>query len=350
MESLGMKILIIGNLGYIGPVLLKHLSEQGNIELVGIDTGYFAHCLTTSTRFPEYGLHEQRFKDVRKLEESDFCSIDAVVYLAAISNDPMGNEFESATAEINQNCAVRAATLAAQQGVSHFVFASSCSIYGAAEGKRKETSPLNPLTAYARSKIGAEKSLQSLVSENFKITSLRFATACGFSSRLRLDLVLNDFVASAVTKGEIEILSDGSSWRPLVHVEDMALSIEWAINRNLGDLFLSINIGSEEWSYKILDLAYQVKDILPDTVIKINHDAQPDTRSYEVDFSLFKQLAPNHQPQVTIEKAVIGLSEGLSGINFIDPDFRKSNTLIRLNTLRGHCQSGRLDKDLYWVK
>ena len=345
-----MKILIIGNLGYIGPVLVKHLIEVVGIEVVGIDTGYFAHCLTTSTRFPELGLLEQRFKDVRNMEESDFYGIDAVVYLAAISNDPMGNEFESATAEINQNCAVRAATLAAQQGVSHFVFASSCSIYGAAEGKRKETSPLNPLTAYARSKIGAEKSLQSLVSENFKITSLRFATACGISSRLRLDLVLNDFVASAVTKGEIEILSDGSAWRPLVHVEDMALSIEWAINRNVGDLFLSINIGSEEWGYKILDLAHLVKDIFPGTVIKKYHDAQPDTRSYEVDFSLFKQLAPNHQPKVTIEKAVIGLSEGLFEINFIDTDFRKSKKLIRLNTLRDHCQSGRLDNDLYWVQ
>ena len=345
-----MKILIIGNLGYIGPVLLKHLSELGNIEVVGIDTGYFAHCLTTSTRFPEFGLQEQRFKDVRNMEESDFYGIDAVVYLAAISNDPMGNEFESATAEINQNCAVRAATLAAQQGVSHFVFASSCSIYGAAEGKRKETSPLNPLTAYARSKIGAEKSLQSLVSENFKITSLRFATACGFSSRLRLDLVLNDFVASAITKGEIEILSDGSPWRPLIHVKDMALSIEWAINRSVGDFFLSINIGCDEWSYQIRNLAYVVSEIIPDTVVNINPDAQPDTRSYEVDFSLFKQLAPNHQPKVTIEKAVIGLSEGLSEINFMDTDFRKSKTLIRLNTLRDHCQSGRLDNDLYWVQ
>jgi nucleoside-diphosphate-sugar epimerase len=161
---------------------------------------------------------------------------------------------------------------------------------------------------------------------------------------------LNDFVASAVTKGEIEILSDGSPWRPLVHVKDMALSIEWAINRSVGDLFLSINIGSEEWGYQIRDLAYVVKDIIPDTVININHDAQPDTRSYQVDFSLFEQLAPNHQPQVTIEEAVIGLSEGLSEINFMDLDFRKSKTLIRLNTLRDHCQSGRLDNDLYWVQ
>jgi len=345
-----MKILIIGNLGYIGPVLLKHLSEKGVFEVVGIDTGYFAHCLTTSNRFPEFGLQEQRYKDVRNLEESDFYGIDAVVYLAAISNDPMGDEFESATAEINQNCAIHTAALAAQQGVSHFVFASSCSVYGAAEGKRKETSPLNPLTAYARSKIGTEKSLQSLVSENFKITSLRFATACGFSSRLRLDLVLNDFVASAVTKGEIEILSDGSPWRPLIHVKDMALSIEWAINRSVGDLFLSINIGSDDWSYQISDLAYAVSEIISDTVVNINHDVQSDPRSYKVDFSLFEQLAPNHQPQVTLEKAVIGLREGLSEINYMDTDFRKSKTLIRLNTLRDHCQSGRLDNDLYWVK
>ena len=193
-----MRILVLGNQGYIGPVVTAYLHKQDVGTVYGLDTGFFAHCLTTEDITPEFGLHTQFFKDVRDVVEEDLENFDALVYLAAISNDPMGDEFEKPTEEINQIAARRIAKIASKLGTKHFVFASSCSVYGAADGKQNENSLLNPLTTYAQSKINTEKELQSLASQNFKITCLRFATACGWSPRLRFDLVLNDFVASAI--------------------------------------------------------------------------------------------------------------------------------------------------------
>ncbi len=224
-----MRILITGNMGYVGPVLTRFLREnQKDAELIGFDTGFFAHSLTGAALLPEALLDRQVFGDIRELPVQLLDGVDAVVHLCAVSNDPMGNKFEAVTAEINQNATVRVARLAADRGVRNFVFASSCSMYGYAEGDaRKESDPTNPLTAYARSKIGSEKALAELDLGEMTITSLRFATACGMSDRLRLDLVLNDFVACALASSEIAVLSDGTPWRPLIDVEDMARAISW---------------------------------------------------------------------------------------------------------------------------
>jgi len=347
-----MKILIIGNLGYIGPLVVRHFRKSNPAAYIaGFDAGHFSHLNTSPERGLDTYLDNQYYGDVRSFPYSILGEFDSVIYLAAVSNDPMGEAFDNATHQINSYSAIKIAKAAKDYGVKSFVFASSCSVYGAAEeGKRSESSALNPLTAYAVSKVSAEKSLLPLASDNYIITCLRFATACGFSPRLRLDLVLNDFVATALSKGKIEILSDGTPWRPLIHVKDMARAMFWASTRDKskGGNFLIVNTGSDEWNYQIKDLAIGVKKVIKDVVIDINENAQPDKRSYMVDFSKFKELAPDYYPTVDLQKAVEDLFNGLKNSGFNDENFRDSD-LIRFNVLRRHIKNGRMDNNLQWI-
>ncbi len=342
-----MRILITGNMGYVGSVLARHLrAEHPAWLLEGYDTGYFAHCLTGPGPLPETVLDRQHFGDVRALPAALLDGVDAVVALAAISNDPMGARFEQVTDAINHRAVVALAHAARHAGVRAFVFASSCSLYGAAEGPpRREDDPVNPLTAYARSKIDTERALQDLDAGPMAITCLRFATACGLSPRLRLDLVLNDFVASALATGEISVLSDGTPWRPLIDVADMARAIDWAIQRR-GEK-LVCNTGSDGWNWQVATLAEAVAMELPGTRVRINHNAPPDRRSYQVDFSRFRALAPDHQPQMTLHRAIAALREGLRAIAFADENFR-DGPAIRLKQLEQHIDTGRLTPALHW--
>ena len=346
-----MKVFITGNMGYIGPVLNHVLTTTfPNIEILGFDTGFFSHSLTGADFTPEQGLSVQYFGDVRDIQPAILKGVDAVVHLAGVSNDPIGVEFEDVTEEINRRASVRLAEMASLAGVKNFVFASSCSMYGQAEGgARKESDPTNPLTAYARSKIGTEDDLKKANLGDMVFTSLRFATACGWSTRLRLDLVLNDFVACAITSGEITVLSDGTPWRPLIDVEDMSRAIAWAMSRdkNAGGQFLAVNAGSNKSNYQVKDLANAVASLIPNTKISINKDAPPDKRSYSVDFSLYESLAPAFQPVVSLEESIRRLRDGLKKMNFVDKDFRQS-AFMRLNTLRKHMNEERLGKDLRW--
>ena len=330
-----MRTLIVGNLGYIGSIVVKYFkNNHPKYIIAGYDIGYFIQNYTHNGVVGDTLLDKQFYGDVRNFDAALLKNFDAVIYLAAISNDPMGNAFEKPTIDINCNAAIDIAQKAKEQGVKHFVFASSCSVYGFADdAPRTEISEVNPLTAYAKSKVFAEKGLQSLASNNFKITCLRFATACGYSDRLRLDLVLNDFVASAIADNKITILSDGSPWRPLIHVKDMARAMDWAIQRKEGGNFLIINTGSNQWNYQVKELATAVQQLFPNVVISININAQPDKRSYKVSFDLYKKLAPNHQPQISLINAVEDLKNGLQGIHFKDANFRQSH-LIRLQTLK----------------
>ena len=345
-----MKILITGNMGYVGPGLVKQLRRtHPEACLIGVDNGYFAHCLTGVDRLPESRIDRQYFMDVRNIPDEILEGVDAIVHLAAISNDPMGKSYEEVTDEINHRSSVRLAEQARAAGVKRFVFASSCSVYGCAEGgPRSEDSELNPLTAYAKSKINTEKGLQSLAGDDFVVTCLRFATACGMSDRLRLDLVLNDFVAAALASGKISILSDGTPWRPLIHVDDMARAIDWAIVRegDHGGPFLAINAGSDEWNYQVKDLAEAVAEVV-DVEIEINKDAQSDKRSYQVSFARFKELAVGYQPAVDLIAAIEGLRSGLERMNFQDEDFRNSQ-YIRLRVLAGLREKGLLNARLEW--
>jgi len=348
-----MKILVTGNMGYIGPVVVKHLrNSYPEAIILGLDIGYFAHCLTAESVLPECWVDVQYFIDVRQIPKEMLEGVDAIVHLAAISNDPMGNRFEEVTLDVNHRSSVELAKKAKEAGVMAFVYASSCSMYGAAEDEAKtEKSDLNPLTAYARSKVLTEKGLEPLSGEKFVVTCLRFSTACGWSDRLRLDLVLNDFVAGAVASKRIVILSDGTPWRPLINVKDMARAIDWAISRNgtNGGNFLAVNVGSDGWNYQVKDLARAVADQISGVEVSINKDAQPDKRSYKVNFDLFRKLAPKHQPQVDLKTSVRELKEGLEKISFNNTDFRESN-FMRLNTLKQLQSAGLLNDNLEWIK
>jgi len=346
-----MKILVTGNMGYIGPVLGKQLRKHNNdLTLIGYDTGFFTHCLTAADIGPENRYDQQYYGDIRNFDKSILDNVDVVIHLAAISNDPMGNKFLEVTEAINSKASEDIAKAAKDAGVKNFVFASSCSMYGATEGgKRKESDKLNPLTAYARSKVYMENVLADLSDEGFVATCLRYSTACGMSPRLRLDLVLNDFVACAVSTGVIQILSDGTPWRPLIDVQDMVRSIEWAIQRdsNVGGDFLAVNVGRNEWNYQVIDVANEVAKQVPGTKIEVNKEAAPDKRSYQVDFSLYNSLAPDYLPQVDLAQSINEIAEGLEKMNFKDSNFRSSE-LMRLKVLENLKKYDYLDDQLYW--
>lgn len=348
-----MRILITGNMGYVGSELLKVLRREiAGAYLVGFDSGFFAHCLTTAARAPETNLDCQYFGDIRSVPDELLQGVDAVIHLAAVSNDPIGNKFEGVTEDINFKASIDLARRAAELGVGRFVFASSCSMYGfAGDEARKESDELNPLTAYARSKAMTEQVLETLCAGCATcITSLRFSTACGMSDRLRLDLVLNDFVASAISTGNISVLSDGTPWRPLIDVKDMARAMVWALTRDEEQTgcYVAVNVGSAEQNYQVRDLASAVANALPGTSVSINTAAPPDKRSYRVDFSLYESLAPDHQPQVMLEQSIRELVEGMRALDFRDEHFRLSE-LMRLNTLEKHIAEHRLSRELHWL-
>ena len=346
-----MKVLITGNMGYVGPGVVRRLrAAHPEATLIGYDLAYFADCLTAPANFPESELDCQYFGDVRTFPEQLLQGVDAVVHLAAISNDPMGALFEDLTLITNYQASVEIAKKAKKTGVKSFVFASSCSVYGMADGRAKtEEDSVNPLTAYAKSKIKTEHELALLADDKFTVTCLRFATACGMSDRLRLDLVLNDFVASAIATGRITILSDGTPWRPLIHVRDMARAIDWAIQRDGrdGGRCLVVNAGSDRWNYQVKDLAEAVVRIVPGVEMSINEKAQPDKRSYKVSFEKFSKLAQGFLPEVDLQEAVTELRDKLLTMGFRDADFRNSK-YMRLNVLKSLKGAGLLDENLEW--
>lgn len=343
------KILITGNLGYVGAGVVKEFRRNfPDIEIIGFDIGYFAKHITNSGISPDTTLNTQVYGDVRSFPPEILKGVDTVVSLAAISNDPIGNKFEDATLDINYRAAVEIASLAKQAGVKKYIYASSCSVYGAAEdAPRTEMSEVNPLTAYAKSKVFAEGELEKLADDSFQVTCHRFATACGMSERLRLDLVLNDFIAGSLTSKEITILSDGTPWRPLINVLDMARAIRWSHERSSDDggNFLIVNTGSDVWNYMVKELALKIQESNPEIKVSINQNAAPDKRSYKVDFGLFKKLAPNHQPVYDLGKSIEDLIAGLQNIGFNIKNFRESN-FMRLNVIKELVDLGIIDNDL----
>jgi nucleoside-diphosphate-sugar epimerase len=344
-----MKIVITGNMGYVGPRVLARLrATRSRAELVGFDAGWFSSILTAASTAPEVALDSQLFGDVRTPPSAVFDGTDAIVHLAGLSNDPIGQRYEALTMDINCDATVALARKAKEAGVRSFVFASSCSVYGhAEETPRTESSAVEPLTAYARSKVAAERGLAELADARFRVTCLRFATACGMSERLRLDLVLNQFVAFALASGEIRVLSNGSPRRPLIDVNDMARAIDWAITREEGDDALVINAGHDDANYTVRDIAESVAKAIPGSRVSINVDAPPDKRSYIVDFSLYRKFAPAHQCVVSLAASIASVRDGLRAMGFDQPDVEQTD-LIRLRTLRLLQEQGYLRSDLYW--
>lgn len=342
------KILVLGSGGYVGTVLTHKLNNSYQIDT--IDALWFG-CSNSSNLLPEVNVNQHLAIDIRDLKEENFVGYDSVILLAAVSNDPIGKEFEEVTFEINHHASLKLIKLAKQAGVKNFIFASSCSVYGIAnEGSKVESDDINPLTAYAKSKALVEEELENLSSNTFKTIAFRFATACGASPRLRLDLVLNDFVASAVLNSKIEILSDGTPWRPLIHVEDMIRAIEWGIENvsNLRSSYTVLNVGSEQWTFTMESLAQKISNSLGGVEIEINPDGKPDPRSYKVDFSAFKSMAPNYQPIKNFDQAVLELKDQI--LKYVMHNQFRSSNWIRLNILKELIAENKLDRNLRWIK
>ena len=343
------RILIIGNLGYVGSALTSHLRKMyPHSYLIGFDSGYFLGCIFSPLDISDQLLNKQIYGDVREFDFDCLQGIDHVIYLAAISNDPMGNVYADETHHINALAAVNIAKEAKLRGVKSFTFASSCSIYGlGGEQIRTEESELQPLTAYARSKVEAESLLKPVASNEFMVTCLRFATACGTSPRLRLDLVLNDFVINALVNKNIEILSDGTSWRPLISVEDMCDALDWASTRlkENGGNFLAVNTGFDEWNFQIKDLAFLVRDVIPGTEVTINAKAPVDKRSYRVSFSSYRELSGKVAPKSEIKQTIKKIINTVNEVRYSDKNFRES-IYIRLNYLKRMLESNRLSNNL----
>lgn len=344
-----MSYLITGNLGYVGPVLSEYLKKKyPEKKIIGYDLGLFANLVRGVNYNPDLFLDIQYIADVRAFDENILKDVDHVIHLAAISNDPIGNKFEKITDEINFKASIDILKKSVKMRVKTFTFASSCSVYG--EGyshPRSESDEVMPLTAYAKSKIDFEKESQNIALGQTTLTSLRFATACGFSPRVRLDLVLNDFVASALKNKKIEILSDGSPFRPLIHVKDMARAIDWSTSRvNVNkDQNLFINVGSDQWNYQIKDLAEKTSKKISGCALSINKNASPDKRSYKVDFSKYDNLAKDYRCIISLDEAIDGLVFGLKNCADLAKNFRETD-YMRLNCLNNLINMSIIDNNL----
>lgn len=336
-------ILVTGNLGYVGIELIKFLKKK-NFNLIGLDVGFFRKNKFNNFDIKKYVKHQINL-DIRdkNFDYLNQFNIDTIIHLAAISNDPMGNLFLKPTREINVLSTKKLIDWAKKNKIKKFIFASSCSVYGFSKKYCNELSNTKPLTQYAKSKLIIEKYLKKRTDKSFKGIVLRFSTACGASDMLRLDLVLNDFVASAISSNKLILLSDGKAIRPLIDVVDMIKVIKWAVNLNLNK-YICLNIGNSKMNFEIINLAKKVRDYLPK--VKIIADLNnPDNRSYKVNFLKFERLYPGYKKMKNIEYSIKKLIYMLKEREFNDKNFRQGN-FMRLMSLKNQIHKKKLDKDL----
>jgi nucleoside-diphosphate-sugar epimerase len=342
-----MRVLVTGHHGYIGSVLTPLLAEAGH-DAVGLDTFLFRGC-----DFGPGGEWDSALSlDLRDVRPDALESFDAVVHLGALSNDPLGDLDPEWTYAINRDGAISLARASRAAGVRRFVFASSCSMYGAVEGDEllDEDAALRPLTPYAESKVQAEEAVRALADDDFAPVSMRNSTAYGVSPRLRLDVVLNNLVAWAHTTGAIRLLSDGRSWRPLVHIRDIAKATVALLAAPADDVSgEAFNIGSTEQNYLIRDLAEIVRRRLPACEVTYASGAAPDPRSYRVDFSKFTTRFPDCRLEWTAERGADELATAFEREGLAVEDLQEGHRYIRLNQLKRLMNEGALDKELRWA-
>lgn len=325
-----MNVFVTGHLGYIGCHLVDLLKQAGH-QVTGCDLGYFKGCEWEPLVAPDYELT----RDVADLREQDLEGHDVVCHLAAISNDPMGELNPEFTLRTNRDASVSLAKLAKKAGVGRYLFSGSCSVYGAGEKlDLEEGDPLNPLTAYARSKIETEELVSELADDSFTPVYLRNATAYGHSPMLRIDLVVNNLLGSALSYGEIRIKSDGSPWRPLIHCRDIARAFVALMDAPRERVHnQAINIGGNSENYQVLDVGNLVKELIPSATVAYTGEVGEDPRNYRVNFNKLNQLLPDFRLQYDLASGMEELFVKMKEHHFSREDF-EGERFVRLRTLK----------------
>jgi len=325
-----LNIFVTGHKGYIGAHLVSVLKQNGH-QVTGCDINLFAGCEWDELVKPDYEL----IKDVRELSQKDLEGFDCIMHLAAISNDPMGDLNEDLTYSINQNGSIRLAEIAKSAGIPRFLLASSCSAYGKGETlDLDENAKLNPVSAYAISKINSEKKISELADDNFSPVFLRNSTAYGYSPMLRIDLVVNNLLGCAFTKGEIRIMSDGTPWRPLIHCKDIAnafLAFALAPKERIHNR--AVNIGANSENYQVKDIADKVNKLMPEANIVFTGEVGADPRNYRVKFDLLYDLLPGFKLEYNLDKGMDELFAKFKQHNFSVNDF-DGDKFVRLRMLK----------------